>query len=309
MAGMHLFQPEISKSYGVTEWREDVKGVLKDVGVAGKKTVFLLTDTQIKDESFLEDVDNLLNTGEVPNIFAIDEKQEIIESIRPAMSQQLGPNADYSPLAMFAYFVNRCRENLHLIIAFSPIGDAFRNRLRQFPSLINCCTIDWFQPWPEDALEMVANRFLETVELTDHERTEIVPICKHFHTSSRSLSEKYLLELGRHNYVTPTSYLELIAAFKTLLMQKRDTVMKAKKRYVGGLEKLAFASSQVAEMQQELKELQPQLVETAAENEKMMVIITKETVIVEERTKIVSADEAAANEQAAVSQALSLIHI
>ena len=69
----------------------------------------------------------------------------IFQSIRPAMSQQLGPNADYSPLAMFAYFVSRCRTNLHLIIAFSPIGDAFRNRLRQFPSLINCCTIDWFQ--------------------------------------------------------------------------------------------------------------------------------------------------------------------
>ena len=27
----------------------------------------------------------------------------------------------------------------------SPIGDAFRNRLRKFPSLVNCCTIDWFQ--------------------------------------------------------------------------------------------------------------------------------------------------------------------
>ena len=56
-----------------------MQGVLKDTGVAGKKTVFLLTDVQIKDESFLEDVDNLLNTGEVPNLFAIDEKQEIIE--------------------------------------------------------------------------------------------------------------------------------------------------------------------------------------------------------------------------------------
>lgn len=304
MAGMNLFQPEISKSYGVTEWREDVKDVLKSAGVQGKKMVFLITDTQIKDESFLEDVDNLLNTGEVPNLFPLDEKQEITESIRPVMSQKLGPNADYSPLAMFAFFVNRCRENLHLIIAFSPIGDAFRNRLRQFPSLINCCTIDWFQPWPEDALEMVANKFLETVELTDHEREEIVPICKHFHTSSRSLSERYLHELGRHNYVTPTSYLELIAAFKSLLMQKRDTVMKQKKRYVGGLEKLKFAAEQVAEMQKELEELQPQLVTTAAENEKMMALISTETITVEERTKIVAADEAQANEQAAESTAL-----
>lgn len=57
-------------------------------------------------------------------------------------------------------------------LAMSPIGDAFRNRLRMFPSLINCCTIDWFQSWPTDALEMVANKFLEDVELQDSIRTE-----------------------------------------------------------------------------------------------------------------------------------------
>lgn len=41
--------------------------------------MFLLTDTQIKDESFLEDVDSMLNTGEVANLFAVDEKQELME--------------------------------------------------------------------------------------------------------------------------------------------------------------------------------------------------------------------------------------
>lgn len=45
----------------------------------GQKTVFLLTDAQIKEEAFLEDVDSVLNTGEVPNLFAVDEKQEIME--------------------------------------------------------------------------------------------------------------------------------------------------------------------------------------------------------------------------------------
>lgn len=44
------------------------------------------------------------------------------------------------------------------------------------------------QPWPEDALERVANKFLETLQLTDSERQEVVPICKYFHTSVLSLS-------------------------------------------------------------------------------------------------------------------------
>lgn len=53
--------------------------LLKSAGVKGLKTVFLITDAQIKEESFLEDIDSVLNTGEVPNLFAADEKQEIIE--------------------------------------------------------------------------------------------------------------------------------------------------------------------------------------------------------------------------------------
>lgn len=52
---------------------------------------------------------------------------------------------DATPLAMYNYFIERVKKNLHIVLAMSPIGDAFRNRLRMFPSLINCCTIDWFQ--------------------------------------------------------------------------------------------------------------------------------------------------------------------
>lgn len=55
------------------------QNLLKNAGVKGLKTVFIITDAQIKEESFLEDVDSVLNTGEVPNLFAADEKQEITE--------------------------------------------------------------------------------------------------------------------------------------------------------------------------------------------------------------------------------------
>ncbi|XP_046853911.1 dynein axonemal heavy chain 7-like isoform X3 [Xenia sp. Carnegie-2017] len=300
-----VFQPEISKSYGMAEWREDIKSLLKTVGGQMKPTVFLLTDTQIKEESFLEDIDSLLNTGEVPNLFAVDEKAELVEMVRPiAQAQASDKNAEFSPLSLFNFFVSCCRQKLHIMLCMSPIGDAFRNRLRQFPSLINCCTIDWFQPWPEDALAMVATKFLADVNLTGKERTEVIPLVKYFHTSARNLSESYLEELGRHNYVTPTSYLELISSFKGLLNKKQDEVMKMKRRYEVGLEKLLFASTQVADMQIELEELQPQLVQTAAENEKMLTVIEKESAEVEAASKIVREDEAVANAQAAEAQAL-----
>jgi hypothetical protein len=70
----------------------------------------------------------------------------VFQMVRPvAQAQADDKNTEFSPLALFNFFVSCCRENLHVMLCMSPIGEAFRNRLRQFPSLINCCTIDWFQ--------------------------------------------------------------------------------------------------------------------------------------------------------------------
>lgn len=191
MAGYQIIQPEITKNYNMNDWREDLKKVLKLAGAQGQQTVFLLTDTQIKDESFLEDIDSLLNTGEVPNLFAPDERGEIQEAVAAAAAAAAeDKNTEFTSLALFSFFVGRCRENLHVILAFSPIGDLFRNRIRKFPSMINCCNIDWFQAWPEDALEKVAQKSLSKIDFEDNQRSMVVDVCKYFHVSSAELSRK-----------------------------------------------------------------------------------------------------------------------
>lgn len=130
----------------MTEWREDLKVILRKATETDNHLVFLFSDTQIKQESFLEDINNLLNAGEVPNLFPTDEKAEICEKMRQLDRQRdKTKQTDGSPVALFNFFIQRVRDQLHIVLAMSPIGDAFRNRLRKFPSLVNCCTIDWFQ--------------------------------------------------------------------------------------------------------------------------------------------------------------------
>ncbi len=96
-----------------------------------------------------------MNTGEVPNIFAADEKADVCELVRgPAKEENRCPEG--TPSQLFAFFQERCKNNLHIILCFSPIGNSLRNRIRDFPSIVNCTTIDWFSEWPPDALEAVA---------------------------------------------------------------------------------------------------------------------------------------------------------
>ncbi|XP_059979997.1 dynein axonemal heavy chain 3 [Lagenorhynchus albirostris] len=303
MNSYELCQIEITKSYSGNDWREDLKKIMLQVGVASKSTVFLLTDNQIKDESFIEDINVLLNTGDVPNIFPADEKADLVEKMQMAARTE-GEKIEATPLSMYNFFIERVKNNLHIVLAMSPIGDAFRNHLRMFPSLINCCTIDWFQSWPTDALELVANTFLEDVELDDNIRIEVISMCKYFQESVKKLSLDYYNTLRRHNYVTPTSYLELILTFKTLLNRKRQEVDMMRNRYLTGLQKLEFAASQVAIMQVELTALQPQLIQTSEETAKMMVKIEGETREADAKKLLVQADEEEANAAAAIAQGI-----
>ena len=48
----------------------------------------------------------------------------------------------------WSYYVQKCRNNLHVVLAMSPVGETLRTRCRNFPGMVNNTVIDWFEPWP-----------------------------------------------------------------------------------------------------------------------------------------------------------------
>ena len=97
----------------------------------------------------------MLNSGDVPGMFAQDEKDRVASDIRDWAHEH---GYATSKEACYTAFIDRVRENLHIVLTMSPVGESFRNRCRQFPSLINCCTIDWYTQWPEEALLSVSSQ-------------------------------------------------------------------------------------------------------------------------------------------------------
>lgn len=65
---------------------------------------------------------------------------------------------------IYQTFVERVRNNLHIVLCMSPVGDQLRIRCRKFPSLVDCCTLDWFASWPEDALKSVSHQMIGEME-------------------------------------------------------------------------------------------------------------------------------------------------
>ncbi len=56
-------------------------------GIDGEYLCLVLTDTQIVKETFLEDINNLLNTGDIPNLFLPEDYDKIINSVRPILAE------------------------------------------------------------------------------------------------------------------------------------------------------------------------------------------------------------------------------
>jgi len=123
-----------------------------------------------------------------------------------------------------------------MIIAMSPLGEIFRSRIRKFPSLVNCCTIDWFTEWPEEALLGVGRGQVTAEDLGLGKFLDpCVEMFKDIHQSVEKKSAEFLEQLRRRNYVTPTSFLELLSMYKTILFDKRKEVEFSKNRLLKGL--------------------------------------------------------------------------
>ena len=121
-------------------------------------------------ESFLEDINCILNSGEVPDLFDSEERDGIRMDLKQAASEADIPDTQES---VYQFFIHRVRQNLHVVLTMSPAGGKFRQRCRMNPALINCCTIDWYDEWEDEAMLNVAQVFFSNAEFITSEGLDI----------------------------------------------------------------------------------------------------------------------------------------
>lgn len=81
IAEYEFFQIEVSNDYKLSDWKQDMKNLLKKTGLENTKVVFLLNDSQIIDDNFLEDINTLLNSGDISSLFDNEEKLALIDKV------------------------------------------------------------------------------------------------------------------------------------------------------------------------------------------------------------------------------------
>ncbi|XP_040003149.1 dynein heavy chain 6, axonemal [Xiphias gladius] len=304
MCGYRCFEIELSRGYNYDSFHEDLRKLYKMAGVEGKDMVFLFTDTQIVVEEFLEDINNMLNSGEVPNLFEKDELEQVLAATRPK-AKEAGISEENRD-EVFQYFISRVREKLHIVLCMSPVGDAFRSRCRMFPSLVNCCTIDWFVQWPREALLSVSQAFFQNVDFGSEElKQSFSAMCVEIHVSVTDMAERFYSELRRRYYTTPTSYLELINLYLGMLEEKRQQLVLARDRVKNGLTKLLETNELVDKMKVDLSALEPVLKQKSIDVDALMEKLAVDQESADEVRKVVKDDEALAKVKAEDTQAIA----
>jgi dynein heavy chain len=276
LATYEMFQITLKRGYKEDNFREELQNLYKVV--LKKPKTFMFTDAHVVDEGFLELINNILTIGMVPALFAEDEKDGLKGQVEDEIRKKKLPD---SKEFAWEYFVNKARDNLHIVLCMSPAADTLRIRCRNFPGLITNTTIDWFFQWPKDALMDVAKHFMTEVELTEEERDKV---CEHLvlcHQSVQQYSEEFFTKFKRRNYSTPKNYLDFIENYSKFLKENRKKMASAVIRLEGGLTTLADAQEQTKVLGEEL---QIQSAEIEEKSEKVAIIIADVT----EKSEIVN---------------------
>lgn len=276
VAEHHLFQISLTKSYNENNFREDLKMLYAQL--VEKSVVFLITDSHIKEEGFLELINNMLTMGMVPALYTEDEKFGLTRPLEDEMKREgmINPNKDVK----WTYFVNKARDNLHIVLSMSPAGNSLRIRCRNFPGLVNCTSIDMYFTWPEDALSSVANHFLKTKDLPDELRPTLEGHIVKVHLSITDYSKDFERKMKRKNHATPKNFLDYINTYINMLYKMRKEIDRNVNRLETGLVKLKDATIRVDEMSKELEIKKVEVDSKKAEVEAMIEDLQEKTAIV-----------------------------
>lgn len=282
MNGFGIFQIKAHSRYGIEDFNEDLRRLMTRVGVENEKICFIFDEANVLGSGFLEAMNALLASGEVPGLFEGDEYTALMSHCRDSAARD-GVIID-SEDELWRRFTGIVQRNLHVIFTMNPSGGDWKNRSTTSPALFNRCVVDWFGTWSGKAMGEVGRSFTSRLDFGDFEAEggfwaseegeAIMAVVESSFTDSQGGGSKYrqavvaaLIEMHKftketadevasksscRTFLSPRDYLALINNFVSCVNKCRAKVEDEQLHINSGLSKLRQTHESVAILKKEL---------------------------------------------------------
>jgi dynein heavy chain 1, cytosolic len=298
MNGLQIFQIKAHSRYGIDDFNEDLRGVMRRVGVDGEKICFIFDEGNVLGSGFLEAMNALLASGEVPGLFDGDDYTALMSACRDSAARD-GVIID-SEEELWRRFTGIVQRNLHVVFTMNPSGGEWKNRSTTSPALFNRCVVDWFGSWSPKAMAEVGREFTLRLDMGDAESVggswgigegedimaqvedafegiakggfhqAVVAALVKLHTITKNVSEETASSASStsRTCLSPRDYLALIHNFVTCVNNQREQIEDEQLHVNAGLSKLQQTQENVAELKTSLsaKTIELREKETLANN-------------------------------------------
>uniref|UniRef100_A0A7N6ADW8 Cytoplasmic dynein 2 heavy chain 1 n=1 Tax=Anabas testudineus TaxID=64144 RepID=A0A7N6ADW8_ANATE len=247
MHGYTLFTPKISRGYTLKHFNNDLKTVMQLAGLEGQQVVLLLEDYQFVHSAFLEMVNSLLSSGEVPGLYTPEELEPLLSSLKDAASQDgfTGP--------LYNYFSYRIQQNLHIVLIMDCSNSNFTINCESNPAFYRKCSVQWMEGWSESSMKKIPELLLAKTEGAGGEENEREKGTK---GKSSDLCRLFLMvhESCREHGATPSQYMAFLHVYTALYSRKQSQLTTRQQHLQAGVSKLNEAKALVDELKRRAAE-------------------------------------------------------
>eukprot|EP00073_Rattus_norvegicus_P049160 XP_017451443.1 PREDICTED: cytoplasmic dynein 2 heavy chain 1-like isoform X1 [Rattus norvegicus] len=243
MHGAVLFSPKISRGYEPKQFRTDLKHVLHLAGIEAQQVVLLLEDYQFVHPTFLEMINSLLSSGEVPGLYTLEELEPLLLPLKDQASQDgfFGP--------VFNYFTYRIQQNLHIVLIMDSANLNFIINCESNPALHKKCQVLWMEGWSDSSMKKIPEMLFSEADIEEKYEKKRKDEKKKSSVDPDFIKSFLLIHESCKAYgATPSRYMTFLRVYSAISSSKRKELLKRQSHLQAGVSKLNEAKALVDEL-------------------------------------------------------------
>ena len=249
---------KMGKNYGLKQFKTELRAAMQLSGVENEQAILFIEDHNMIDERFLDMINSLLSSGEVPGLYTTEEMEPLLSLLR-ASADGSGYSGD-----MISYYAHNVRKNLHVVMIMDCTDPNFSVVCESNPAFFKECAVQWLSDFSKETFMTLPAKVLGMLEVrqSENENKKEKEVEKQISISESFLhSFQAIHEIVNDRSATPSKYLKLIKTYHEIVKKKKTKIQERKQKLSAGVSKLNDARKVVAKLKEEAANKEGELAE------------------------------------------------